>query len=388
MPTSMIGWAHTKFGRLDDEDIESLIVRVAMDALSDAGLEPADVDEIFVGTMNGGFVKQGFPASLVHQASDDFRFTPSTHVENACATGSAAIHQGLNAIDANKARVALAIGVEKMTEVTTQEAGDALLGASYVKEEAEIDHGFAGVFAEVTQRYFQQYGDKSSALAKIAAKNHANGMNNPLAHFRKDFGYRFCNEVSTKNPYVAPPLRRTDCSAISDGAAAVVLAADDIAATAEKAVDFRAAVQVNDFLPMRKRDVLKFEGPARAWSSALADAGIALEDLSFAEVHDCFTIAELLIYEAMGLAPQGQGARVVEEGTTTMDGRLPVNASGGLKAKGHPVGATGVSMHVLAAKQLTGEAGGIQIPGAALGGILNMGGMAVANYVSILEPRR
>jgi acetyl-CoA C-acetyltransferase len=151
---------------------------------------------------------------------------------------------------------------------------------------------------------------------------------------------------------------------------------------------FRAAEHVQDFLPMSRRDVLKFEGCAVAWQRALAAAGVGLGDLSFAEVHDCFTIAELIEYEAMGLAPEGQGARVVAEGIAGKDGRLPINPSGGLKAKGHPIGATGVSMHALAAMQLTDAAGDMQIADARLGGIFNMGGTAVANYVSILERLR
>ncbi|HEX3346487.1 MAG TPA: thiolase domain-containing protein, partial [Acetobacteraceae bacterium] len=191
--------------------------------------------------------------------------------------------------------------------------------------------------------------------------------------------------VSEKNPYVAPPLKRTDCSLVSDGAAALVLTDEETAGGMNKAVRFRAAVQVNDFMPLSRRDPTRFEGAARAWNAALSDAGIKLEDLSLAEVHDCFTIAELLVYEAMGLAPAGEGARAVLEGWTAKDGRLPINPSGGLKAKGHPIGATGVSMHALAAMQLTGTADGMQLPNVDRVGVFNMGGAAVANYVSILE---
>lgn len=151
---------------------------------------------------------------------------------------------------------------------------------------------------------------------------------------------------------------------------------------------FRAAEQVNDFLPMSKRDIVAFEGPALAWRRALAGARLSLDDLDLVETHDCFTIAELIEYEAMGLTPAGQGARAIAEGWTEKGGRLPVNPSGGLKAKGHPIGATGVSMHVLASMQLTNGAGDMQVEGAKLAGIFNMGGAAVANYVSILEPLR
>ena len=162
----------------------------------------------------------------------------------------------------------------------------------------------------------------------------------------------------------------------------------DTALKLGKAIVFRAAEHVQDFLPMSRRDVLKFEGCALAWKRALAQAGVALSDLSFAEVHDCFTIAELIEYEAMGLVPEGQGARAIADGTVTKDGVLPINPSGGLKAKGHPIGATGVSMHALAAMQLSGRAGDMQVKNARLGGLFNMGGAAVANYVSILERLR
>ena len=202
---------------------------------------------------------------------------------------------------------------------------------------------------------------------------------------RKDLGFDFCRQESEKNPFVAGPLKRTDCSPVSDGAAALVLADGEHAATMRRAIGFRANEHVQDFLPMSKRDILLFEGCAEAWSRALEKAGATLDDLSFVETHDCFTIAELIEYEAMGLAKRGEGGRVALEGQTAMGGRLPVNPSGGLKSKGHPIGATGVSMHVLTAMQLMGEAEGIQVPDAALGGIFNMGGAAVANYVSILE---
>jgi acetyl-CoA C-acetyltransferase len=244
------------------------------------------------------------------------------------------------------------------------------------------------VFGQIAQRYFQRHGDQSDALAMIAAKNHKNGCANPLAQLRKDLGFEFCRTVSDKNPLVAGPLRRTDCSLVSDGAAALVLTDVATALRLPKAVLLRAAVQVNDFLPMSRRDITLFEGCTEAWQKALDDADIELKDLDFVETHDCFTIAELLEYEAMGLTERGQGARAVLEGWTQKDGRLPVNPSGGLKAKGHPIGATGVSMHVLSAMQLTGSAGEMQIEGAKLGGIFNMGGAAVANYVSILEPLR
>lgn len=384
MAACIVGWAHTPFGNLDD-DIETLIVRVALGAIADAGLGPADIDAIYLSTHNGGFVRQEFPGSLALQADPALRFTPVTRVENACAGGSAAVHQGLLAIAAARARTVLVIGVEKMTEVAPARCGEILMGGSYLKEESGIEGGFAGVFGRIAAAYFHRYGDHSDALARIAAKNHRNGASNPLAQMRRDLGYEFCRTVSDKNPVVAGPLRRTDCSLISDGAAALVLTDVQTALRHDKAVVFRAAEQVNDVLPMSARDILAFEGPSLAWRRALAASRLALKDLDLVETHDCFTIAELIEYEAMGLTPYGEGARAIDEGWVEPGGWLPVNPSGGLKAKGHPIGATGVSMHVQAAMQVTGKASGTQVPNAAIAGVFNMGGTAVANYVSILE---
>ncbi|WP_457094538.1 acetyl-CoA acetyltransferase [Microvirga sp. P5_D2] len=385
MTACIVGWAHTPFGKLDAETVESLITRVAGEALEHAGIGPEDVDEVVLGHFNGGFSPQDFTASLVFQTSDKFRFKPATRVENACATGSAAVHQAIKTIEAKRAKTVLVVGVEQMTRTPGPEIGNILLKASYLPEDGGTLGGFAGVFGKIAGAYFQRHGDQSDALALIAAKNHKNGVDNPYAQMRKDLGFEFCRAESEKNPFVAGPLKRTDCSLVSDGAAALVLADTETALRMKRAVAFRATAHAQDFLPMSKRDIVQFEGCAEAWRRALDQAGIQLSDLSFVETHDCFTIAELIEYEAMGLTPRGQGATAVKEGWTNRDGKLPVNPSGGLKAKGHPIGATGVSMHALSAMQLCEEAGGIQVRNPKLGGIFNMGGAAVANYVSVLE---
>jgi acetyl-CoA C-acetyltransferase len=387
MTACIVGWSHLPFGKTED-DVECMVTKVAIEAIHDAGFEAKDVDAIFLGHFGGAFSPQGFTSSLVLQATPDFRFKPATRVENACATGSAAVHQGIDCIDAGRGRVVLVIGVEKMTHLDNATVGEALLSASYLKEEAGINGGFAGVFGQITQAYYQKYGDQSDALAHIAAKNHKNGVDNPFAQIRKDLGFDFCRNISERNPSIAGPLKRTDCSLVSDGAAALVLTSVETALGRSKAVAIRAKAQVSDFLPMSKRDIIAFEGCTQAWNLALTSAGLALDDLSFVETHDCFTIAELLEYEAMGLASPGEGARVLDEGITHKNGKLPINPSGVLKAKGHPIGATGVSMHILSAMQVRGEAEKMQVKGAKLGGIFNMGGVAVANYVSILEPLR
>ena len=382
---NIIGWGHNKFGRNDTQTTEDMISEVVSEAISHAQVDPKEIDNIVVGTFNNGFQKQDFHGALPAINCEVLKHVPSLRVENACATGSAAIHTALNSIEAKRSKLNLVVGVEKMTDRSTKEAGDILLGASYRKEEDKIDGGFAGVFAQITDTYFQRYGDQTKYLSKIAAKNHKNGALNPYAHMQVDLGFDFCNKVSEKNPLVAPPLKRSDCSMISDGAAALIIADDELALEAERAISFKARVQMNDLMPMSKRDKTEFRGAALSWKKALSDAQVNLMDLSFVETHDCFTIAELIEYEAMGLTQRGEGYKVLEEGTVYKDGKLPINPSGGLKAKGHPVGATGVSQHVMACMQLVGEAKDMQITNASLGGIFNMGGSAVANYVSILE---
>ncbi len=385
---SIIGWHHLPFGLHPERSLEDMIVAAGAGAILHAGIEPDAIDAIYLGHFNAGFSAQDFTASLALGIDPVLRFRPATRVENACATGSAALRQASLAIAAGEARYTLVIGAEKMSDCRGEAIGQNLLKASYVKDEGKTPGGFAGIFGQIAERYFQRYGDHSDALAAIAAKNHKNGVANEFAQIRKDLGFDFCRQVSEKNPLVAGPLKRTDCSPVSDGAAALVLADIDNALAAKRAILIRAQAQTNDFLPLRDRDMLSFAGCREAWRQALRSAKVGLADLSFVETHDCFTIAELIEYEAMGLTPAGEGARAIREGWTSMNGKLPVNPSGGLKAKGHPIGATGISMHVMAALQLSGTAGAMQVKNAKLGGLFNMGGTAVANYVSILEPLR
>lgn len=381
----IVGWAHTAFGKVDAPDTEALMAEVTGPALDHAGIPAEDVDGIFVGVFNNGFSDQDFQGALVGMGDERLARVPSTRYENACATGSAALHGAMDFIASGRGKVALVVGAEKMTATPGVEVGDILLGASYRKEESGVTGGFAGLFGQIAASYFQKHGDKSEELAMIAAKNHANGMANPFAHMKRGFDVAFCNTVSDKNPTVAGPLRRTDCSLVSDGAAALVLAAPEVAEGLDRAIAFRARTHANEPLALSRRDMTRFDGARRAWEAAFAQAGVGIDDLSLVETHDCFTVAELLEYEAMGLTEPGQGARAIREGWTAKDGRLPVNPSGGLKSKGHPIGATGVSMHVMAAMQLMDQAEGMQIPGANLAGVFNMGGAAVANYASILE---
>ena len=266
---AMVGWAHTRFGRLDDETLESLVQRVTTEALADAGIDAAAVDSIHIGNL-GGFDAQSFPAALPLQAAAGLRFKPATRYENACASGSAALHGALDRIAAGRSEVALVIGVEKMNALTTPEVARVLAGCSYQPEEGQLS--FPGIFAQMAQAYFERHGEQLDALAHIAAKNHANGALNPWAHIRKDLGFAYCRHESERNRVVAPPLKVSDCSTVADGAAAMIVVAPGRIGEFAKAVGFRATAQVTDYLPMSRRDpIALFERQLE--ESGVLDAG-------------------------------------------------------------------------------------------------------------------
>ena len=380
----IVGWGHTPFGKLDALDIETLIRDAAREAMADAGITGAEVDGVWLGHFNSGLVPDGFCSSMILQADPALRFKPAVRCENACASGSAALYSALDAVNSGRCKVALVVGAEKMTGLDTPGVTAALSGASYQAEEAGMS--FPQIFGRFAQAYMDVYEDPTDAMARIAVKNHANALRNPLAHMRKAVDLDFCLTASDRNPVIAPPLKLSDCSLISDGAAAVVVAHRDVLHLFKKAVGFRAAELVSDYLPLSAKRPELFEGPTIAVRRAYDKARICVADVDVAEVHDCFTIAELLCVEALGLAQSGQGSTVVREGQTERSGILPINPSGGLKAKGHPVGATGVSMHVMIARQLLGAAGEMQLEKRPeIGLCLNLGGGAVNSAVSILE---
>ena len=382
----IVGWGHSRFGKLD-ENLEQLIAGVTREAIADAEIDPHEIDAIWLGHFNSGLIGDGFCSSMVLGAVPALRFKPATRCENACASGAAAIYSALDAVRSGRVKLALVVGAEKMSGLTTAAVTKALAGASYQAEERDLS--FPQIFARFARAYAEAFDDPAEAMAHISVKNHRNAMRNPLAQMHRPVELDFCRHVSERNPMIADPLKLSDCSLVSDGAAALVIAQKSMAGRFRRAVGFRAAEQVNDLLPLSAKRLALFEGPQQAFRRAYAAAGVTVDDLSFAEVHDCFTIAELMTVEAMGLSEPGRASACVIEGQTARDGRLPINLSGGLKAKGHPVGATGVSMHVLAAKQLVGEAGDMQLQRPpSLGLCFNMGGGAVANCVSILERLR
>jgi acetyl-CoA C-acetyltransferase len=382
----LIGFAHTPFTRAPAADLETLMAQVARDAVADAELEFGDIDAVVIGHFGHGLSAQGFVAGLASGLAPGLRGKPAMRVESACASGSAAVHLAALRIRAGEARRVLVIGVEVMSALPTREVGQALLKASYVKDESQLEGGFAGMFAHIAERYAQRFGDPHDAMARIAVKAHANGAHNPYAQCRQPLDLALCSVASDKNPRVAGMLLRSDCSPISDGAAAIVMCAAPAAPGSAARVRLRAMTQVNDVMPIAQRDMSELRGARQAWQQMLAAARVTLDDMACAEVHDCFTIAELMLYEAIGLTAPGQGRNALDEGWVQAGGRLPVNLSGGLKSKGHPVGATGVSMHVLAAWLLLGRfRPGALSGGAQLAGVLNMGGTGVTNFASLLE---
>lgn len=387
MDACIVGLGHTPFGKLDNLGLEDLIRTAATEALADAGVDGAAVDGVWLGHFNSGLVPDGFCSSMVLHADPGLRFKPAVRCENACASGSAALYAALDAVNCGRCGIALVVGAEKMTGRDTAGVTQSLSGASYQAEESGMS--FPQIFARFASAYAESYTDPAEAMARIAVKNHANAMRNPLAHMRRELALDQCLAVSDRNPMIAPPLKLSDCSLISDGAAAVVVAHRSRLRDFRRAVGFRAAEMVSDLLPLSAKRPERFEGPALAIQRALRASGTVIDDIGFAEVHDCFTIAELLSVEALGLAPPGQGSDIIREGQTERDGRLPINLSGGLKAKGHPVGATGISMHVMLARQLLDEAADMQLAKTPnLGLCLNMGGGAVNSAVSILEAVR
>lgn len=383
MDAIIVGWGHSKFGRFDNPGLEDMIQSVAREAMASAGVTGKDVDAVWLGHFNSGLLPDSFCSSMILGADPDLRYKPATRCENACASGSAAVYAAIDAVRSGRIRVALVVGAEAMTHQTTAAVTLALAGASYQRDEANVT--FPEVFARYAHAYAAHYGDPIEAMAHIAVKNHENALRNPLAQMHRPLDLAFCLASSEKNPVIAAPLKVTDCSLISDGAAAVVLVSDDLIGDFPKAARFRASQHVSDYLPMAAKDPIAFAGPTRAIRQAYAQAGITVDDLSLAEVHDCFTIAELMMVEGLGLVPPGQAREAVIDGQTRRGGKLPVNLSGGLKAKGHPIGATGVSMLVTAARQVLGEAGEMQLPDATLALTANMGGDGVATYVSIIE---
>jgi acetyl-CoA C-acetyltransferase len=388
----VIGTSHTKFGKLDGKSIYDLIYDAGKSVFDESPVEPKDVGGIWIANFNAPVLNnQNHLAPLALDISPDLRFKPATSVENACASGMTAIKQAVNALKAGEIDIALVIGVEKMTSLDTKGVTFALAQSAHWEAEVSKGMTFPGLFAEFAKGYMKKYNIPLArlreAFAKVSSKNHRNALHNPFAHLPKDISYeQILNLPEEKNPIVADPLRVYDCSLISDGAAAIILTnKKDIAKKYGSLIEISSIKHVSDYLRVDQKKNYTLEGAKIAIQEAFKEAKISLNDLDFAEVHDCFTIAEILIYEAMGLASDGEGYKVIDEGTVLPDGKLPINLSGGLKAKGHPVGATGVSMAVLATRQLLGKPIGLGVKNAKTGLTYNLGGSAATNIAAIFK---
>ncbi|NOZ61633.1 MAG: thiolase domain-containing protein [Calditrichaeota bacterium] len=379
---AVIGVGMIKWGELWEKSIRDLCVEAALNCLDDAGVDRFDA--ITVGTMSSGlFVGQEHLSAMVADYLGN-KHAGAMRVESACSSGGQAVRSAFLEVASGMADYVLAIGVEKMTDVDGEEATYAL--ATAADQEWEVFHGvtFPGLYAMMARLHMERYGTTREQLAEVAVKNHHNGSLNPNAQFP----FEVTREHVMSSTMVADPLRLFDCSPITDGAAAVLLAPLEEAKKLKKhaPVVISGVGNATDTIALAQRkDLLKLEAVNLSIERALKMASLKIEDVDFAEVHDCFTIAELMIMESMGIVKEGESGPAVMDGMTALDGKFPINPSGGLKAKGHPVGATGVAQICEVVTQLRGEAGKRQIKNARIGMTQNMGGSGASSVSHILE---
>ena len=379
---AVIGVGMQKWGELWEKSLRDIFVESALLAIEDAGVER--IDSMYVGCMTSGlFVGQEHIGSLLADYLGAAPI-PATRVETACASGGAAFRSAFIEVASGVSDIVLAGGVEKMTDVGGDEATYALGTAADQEYEGFNGVTFPGLYAMIARRHMHEHGTTREQLAQVAVKNHEHGSKNPLAQFPM----KITVEQVTGSVMIADPLRILDCSPITDGAAAAILCPLEMAEKIAKKRPIRVAGsgQATDTIALHDRDDLTFlNSTARAAEMAYAMAGKTPDDIDCAEVHDCFTIAEICITEALGFCDKGRGGPFVESGATALGGKIPVNTSGGLKSKGHPVGATGVAQIIETVHQLRGEAGERQVKDAKVGLTQNMGGSGGSAVVHILE---
>jgi acetyl-CoA C-acetyltransferase len=383
MKVAIIGVGMTQFGEFWERSYRDLIMEAGVKAIKNAGIDGAEIQSMYVGSMTPGmFLEQEHVGALVADHAGLLPI-PSTRVESACASGGMALRQAFLAIKAGVADVVVAGGVEKMTDVSTEQATIALAGAA--DQEWEAFHGvtFPALYALMARRHMLEFGTTEEQFAQVAVKNHYNGSLNPSAQYQKAIKLE---DVMNSAP-VADPLKLLDCSPITDGAAAIILASEERARQlCENPVWIAGSGQASDTLALHDRKSLcRTEAAVKASKIAYTMAGVNPKDIDFAEVHDCFTIAEIMAIESLGFCDVGAGGRFTEDGETALTGRIPVNTSGGLKAKGHPVGATGIAQAVEATLQLRNEAGRRQIKNAKVGLTHNVGGSGASCVIHILK---
>ncbi|NIM59439.1 MAG: thiolase domain-containing protein [Candidatus Aminicenantes bacterium] len=378
---AVIGVGMTKWGELWEKSLRNIFVETALLALDDAGVDK--IDSMYVGSMSSGlFVGQEHIASLLADYLGQVP-VPSARVETACASGGLALRLGFMEVASGMSDVVLVSGIEKMTDVSGYEATYALGTAA--DQEYEGYHGitFPGLYALMARAHMEKYGTTREQLALVAVKNHLNGSKNPLAQYP----FEITVDSVLNSVMVADPLRVLDCSPITDGAAAVILCPVEMARKMKKPiVKITGSGHATDSISLSSRkDITWIEATYQAGKRAYAMANKKPEDIDILEVHDCFTIAEICVIEALGIVEKGKGGKAVEDEVTYLEGKIPVNTSGGLKAKGHPVGATGVAQVIEIVKQLRGEAGKRQVKNPKVGMAQNMGGSGGSTVVHIFE---
>ena len=382
MKISVLGVGCTKFAELWDKSLHDLIAQAQFMALDDAGIVPVQIESIFVGNMLAQqFNGQAHLGAIVAQQLGIN--VPSVRVENACASGSSALTCGVQAILSGVANVVMVIGVEKMSDVAISQATSALMGAGDYQSEHFAGATFPGLFAMVTRLYMQKYGLTSKELAAVSIKNHNNAALNSMAQFNK----KITLDDYFNSPIVADPLRLLDCAPISDGAAAVIISSYDFAKKFGKTgVNIIASTQATDTLDLASREeITSFKATKIAGKKAFEIAGITQRDIRVAEIHDAFSMAEIIALEDLGFFRQGTAGFETAQGKTQITGELPVNTSGGLKAKGHPVGASGISQVIEVVNQLLGRCGQRQVQNAKFGLTHNIGGIGTTAVVHIFE---
>lgn len=378
----MIGIGKTAFGAFPDRDLRSLAVEAGRKCLENGRVKPSQVDAFYLGNFAGpSFVGQSHLAPYVASALG-MAGIPATRMEDACASSGVALFQAITAVSSGVYNIIMTLGVEKMTSQTTARTAEILASAGDCSTEGRAGATFPALFAMIARRHMVEFGTTREHLAAVAVKNHANGAKNPLAHMRKTVTM----EQVLKGKPVSDPLTVYDCSLISDGAAAVLVCPLEQASEfTDKPVLVRGVGQASDYVALdQKEDITTFHSTRMAAEKAYKMAGVKATDIEFAEVHDCFTIAEIIATEDLGFVERGEGGPFAAEGCTALDGRIPVNASGGLKSKGHPVGATGTGQICDLVLQIRGEAGDLQVKRNKLGLAQNLGGSGATSVVTIL----
>ncbi|MEM4734823.1 MAG: thiolase domain-containing protein [Candidatus Thorarchaeota archaeon] len=380
---AIVGVGMSKFGELWEKSLRDITLEAGMYAIFDSGVSGKDIDAIVVGNMSAGrFTGQEHLGALAADMGG-LGSTPAYSVEAACASGGAAIRQAYMAIRSGEHDVMLVLGCEKMSDVSQTEAMNTVNVASDWEWEGLFGATFPALFAMIARRHMHEYGTTDEQLSKVAVKNHANAVNNPNAQFRRAVSL----EAVMSSGYVADPLRVLHSSPISDGAAALVMCSEETAKRfTDTPVYIEASTQASDTLALHdRRDICTMDAVVVSSREALKKAKLSIDDIDLFELHDSFTISEITLCEDIGLCEKGQGGKLIDEGITEIGGKFPVNTSGGLKARGHPIGATGVAQVVELVLQLRGDAEKRQVSNAEKAMAVNIGGTGGTSIVHILS---